>query len=128
MVGKERVTRTPVKPGEIRLEYYKLLTAIINQGILYRTCKTARFYTMPEGAYACIRVMIDQCYFSLSVGRSVSLCISLCLCVSVCSHVFSRTVAAVDIKRGYVGMCNWRSTQQESGAVLSKNSVFTRGG
>ena len=31
-------------------------------------------------------------------------------------------------KRGYVGMCNGRSAQQESGAVLSKNSLFTGGG
>ena len=54
-----------------------------------------------------------------SVGRSVGLCI--------CSHVFSRTVAAVDTKRGYVGMCNGRSAQQESGAALSKNSMFTAG-
>ena len=46
------------------------------------------------------------------------------LCVSVCSHVFSRTVAAVDTKRGYVGMCNGRSAQQESGAALSKNSMW----
>ena len=30
-------------------------------------------------------------------------------------HVFSRTVAPVDNKRGYVGMCNGRSAQQESG-------------
>ena len=30
-------------------------------------------------------------------------------------HVFSRMVAAVDTKRGYVGMCNGRSAQQESG-------------
>ena len=43
------------------------------------------------------------------------------------SHVFSRTVAAVDTKRGYVGMCNGRSAQQESGAALSKNSMFTAG-
>ena len=52
-------------------------------------------------------------YCSQSVG--------LCLC----SHVFSRTVAAVDTKHGYVGMCNGRSAQQECGAVLSKNSMFT---
>ena len=44
---------------------------------------------------------------------------------SVCTHVFSRTVAAVDTKRGYVGMCNERSAQQESGAALSKNNMFT---
>ena len=55
----------------------------------------------------------------LSVGRSV--------CVSVCSHVFSRTVAAVDTKRGCVGTCNGRSAQQESRAALSKNSLFTAG-
>ena len=42
-------------------------------------------------------------------------------------HVFSRTVAAVDTKRGYVGMCNGRSAQQESGEALSKNSMFTAG-
>ena len=38
-------------------------------------------------------------------------------------HVFSLTVAAVDAKRGYVGMCNGRSAQQESGAALSRNSI-----
>ena len=42
-------------------------------------------------------------------------------------HVFSLTVAAVDAKRGYVGMCNGRSAQQESGAALSKNSMFMAG-
>ena len=42
-------------------------------------------------------------------------------------HVFSLTVAAVDAKRGYVSMCNGRSAQQESGAALSKNSMFTAG-
>ena len=31
----------------------------------------------------------------------------------VSPHVFSRTVAAVDTKRGYVGMYNGRSAQQE---------------
>ena len=36
-------------------------------------------------------------------------------------------MAAVDTKRGYVGMCKRRSAQQESGAALSKNSVFTAG-
>ena len=53
------------------------------------------------------------------VGRSVGLCI--------CFHVFSRTVSAVDTKRGYVGMCNGRLAQQESAAALSKNSMFTAG-
>ena len=28
---------------------------------------------------------------------------------------------------GYVGMCNGRSAQQEFGAALSKNSMFTAG-
>ena len=46
---------------------------------------------------------------------------------SVCPHVFSRTVAAIDTKRGYVGICNGRSAQQESGAALSKNSMFMAG-
>ena len=36
-------------------------------------------------------------------------------------------MAAVDAKRGYVGMCNGRSAQQESRATLSKNSMFTAG-
>ena len=52
-------------------------------------------------------------------SRSVGLCL--------CSHVFSRIVAAVD-RRGYVGMCKGRSAQQESGAALSKNSMFKAGG
>ena len=48
------------------------------------------------------------------------------VCDFVSPHVFSLTVAAVDAKkRGYVGMCNGRSAQQESGAALSKNSMFT---
>ena len=37
-------------------------------------------------------------------------------------------MAAVDTKRGYVGICNGRSAQQESGATLFKNSMFTAGG
>ena len=52
-------------------------------------------------------------------SRSVGLCL--------CSHVFSRTVAAVDTKRGYVGMCKGRSAQEESGVALSKNSMFKAG-
>ena len=48
-------------------------------------------------------------------------------CDFVYPHVFSLTVATVDAKRGYVGMCNGRSAQQESGAALSKNSMFTAG-
>ena len=43
------------------------------------------------------------------------LSLAACVCRSVCPHVFSLTVAAVDTKRGYVGMCNGRSAQQESG-------------
>ena len=42
-------------------------------------------------------------------------------------HVFSRTVAAVDTKRGYVDMCNGHSAQQEPVVALSKNSMFTAG-
>ena len=41
------------------------------------------------------------------VGRSVG--------QSLCTHVFSLTVAAVDTKRGYVGMCNGCWAQQQSG-------------
>ena len=53
--------------------------------------------------------------------------VNLLVCDFVYPHVFSLTVAAVDAKRGYVGMCNGRSAQQESGAALSKNSMFTAG-
>ena len=48
---------------------------------------------------------------ALCVGRLVSRCI--------CPHVFSRTVAVAN-----VDMCYRRLAQQESGAVLSKNSMF----
>ena len=61
-----------------------------------------------------------ECRVREFCSRSVRLCL--------CSHVFSRTVAAVDTKRGYVGMCKGRSAQQESGAALSKNSMFKAGG
>ena len=44
-------------------------------------------------------------------------------------HVFSRTVAAVDTKRGYVGMCNGRSAQQESAwsGVVQEQHVYGGG-
>ena len=40
--------------------------------------------------------------------------------VYLCNYwtVFSRTLAVVDTKRGYVGRYNKRSAQQESGAAL----------
>ena len=60
----------------------------------------------------------------MSVGRSVGRSVVRFVSFSVCSHVFSRTVDAVDTKRGYVGMCNGRSAQQESGVALSKNSMW----
>ena len=41
------------------------------------------------------------------------------ICDFVSPHVFSLIVAAVDAKRGYVGMRNGRSAQQESGAALN---------
>ena len=53
--------------------------------------------------------------------------VNLLVCDFISPQVFSLTVAAVHAKRGYVGMCNGRSAQQESGAALSKNSVFTAG-
>ena len=77
----------------------------------------------------CIDELLTYCSRSvyLSVCRSVGRSVGRSVCVCICSHVFSRTVAAVDTKRGYVGMCNGRSAQQESGAGLSKNSMFTAG-
>ena len=77
--------------------------------------------TSPKGKTTSLLTLARACaakgYCSRSVCRSVGLCL--------CSHVFSRTVAAVDTKRGYV--FNGRSAQQESGAALSKNSMFTAG-
>ena len=49
------------------------------------------------------------------------------VCGFVYRHVFSRTVAAVDTKRGYVGMCNGRSAQQESGTSYSQRTACSRG-
>ena len=72
----------------------------------------------------CDEMTIDHAHLLVSmVGRLVNLLV----CDFVSPHVFSRTVAAVDTKRGYVGVCNGRSAQQESGAALSKNSMFTAG-
>ena len=59
-----------------------------------------------------------------SVGRLVGRLVGL----SVCLHFFSRTMAVVDTKLGYVGMCNGRSAQQESGAALSTNMQRAYGG
>ena len=67
----------------------------------------------------CVCVCVCVC-----VLRSRSVCRSVCGFLCVCTHVFSRTVAAVD---RYVDMRNGRSAQQESGVALSKNSVFTAG-
>ena len=66
-------------------------------------------------------------YCSRLVGRSVGWLICWFVGGFVSPHVLSQTVAAVDTERGYVGMCNRRSAQQESGAALSKNSMFTAG-
>ena len=44
-----------------------------------------------------------------SVGRSVCRSVGLSVCRCVCPYVFTRTVADVDTKCGYVGMCNGRS-------------------
>ena len=59
--------------------------------------------------------------------RSVSVVV-LCVSLLDCLPVFSRTVVVVDTKHGYVSMCNEHSAQQESGAALSKKSMFTVGG
>ena len=77
------------------------------------TCTNVYWATLHYASLTLARACAAKGYCSRSVG----------LCI--CSHVFSRTVAAVDTKRGYVGMCNGRSAQQESGAALSKNSMFT---
>ena len=61
---------------------------------------------LPSRAHAQRRVIV--------VGRSVGQSVGLSVGLSVCPHVFSRTVAVEDTKRGYVGMCNGRSAQQES--------------
>ena len=73
--------------------------------------------------YIILLTLARACAAKGYCSRSVGLWVGLW----VCPHVFSRTVAAVDTKRGYVGMYNGRSAQQESGAALSKNSMFTAG-
>ena len=84
------------------------------------------FYFLPSLTLA--RACAAKGYCSRLVGRSVSRrSVGRLVCDFVSPHVFSLTVAAVDTKRGYVGMCNGRSAQQESGAALSKNSMFTAG-
>ena len=96
-------------------------------------CCEARMYKFQNtGGYVYSIEACSRCSEqSLTLARACaakgycSRSVYLCLCVFLCSHVFSRTVAAVDTKRGYVGMCIGRSAQQESGAVLSKNSMFT---
>ena len=55
------------------------------------------------------------------VGRSVGRLI----CFS--ARFLSNRGCCIDAKRGYVGMCNGRSAQQESGAALSENRMFTTG-
>ena len=49
---------------------------------------------------------------------TVGQCVTVPVGVSIClSHVFSRTVAVVDTKHGYVGRYNGHSAKQESGEV-----------
>ena len=54
------------------------------------------------------------------VGRSFGLWVS--------PHVFSQTVAAVDTKCGYVGMCSGRLAQQEyKSGVVQEQYVYGGG-
>ena len=82
---------------------------IIKHGVVYKFCFTTKFLIV------CLLNLTRACaakgYCSPSVGRSVGRSV----CGYLCNHIFYRTVAAVDTKRGYVGMCNGRSAQQESG-------------
>ena len=91
--------------------------------ILARAC-AAKGYCSRSGRSVCRSVgrLVSQ-WVSRLVGRWVGRSVF----GLVCPHVFSRTVAAVDTKRVYTGMCNGRSAQQESGAAFSKNSMFTAG-
>ena len=50
-----------------------------------------------------------------------------CVAKGYCSRSGRSVALSVDTKRGYVGMCNGRSAQQESGVASSKNSVFKVG-
>ena len=70
------------------------------------------------------KVIVVGLLVGLLVGR---LSVSRLVSRSVYPHVFSQTVSVVDTKRGYVGLCNGCSAQQEFGAVLLKNSIFTAG-
>ena len=71
------------------------------------------FVVINPSAHAQRRVIV--------VGQCVTVPVSVSICLS---HVFSRTVAVVDTKHGYVGRYNGRSAKQESGEV-SKKSVFS---
>ena len=82
------------------------------------------FYTLYVALHIIIHTVVVQSIYIptellviIVVGRSVRL--------SVCPHVFSRTMAVVDTKRGYVGRYNRRAAQQESGAASSKHGIFT---
>ena len=77
---------------------------------------------------ACIRILFTECATSLTLARAcaakgycsrlVGRSVGWLICWFVSPHVFSLTVATVDVKRGYVGMCNGRSAQQESGVKV----------
>ena len=57
-------------------------------------------------AHKCLSLTLARaCAAKGYCSRSVGLCL--------CSHVFSRTVVAVDTKRGYVGMCIGHSKSVE---------------
>ena len=47
------------------------------------------------------------------------------VCIYLSVGTFSFEVDEVEVKHGYVGSYNGLLAQQESGAVLSKNSMFT---
>ena len=56
------------------------------------------------------------------------MCRSVGLSVCLSARFLLNRGCGIDTKRGYVGTCNWRLAQQESGAALSKNSMVTVGG
>ena len=55
---------------------------------------------------------------------AVGQCVTVPVSVSILSHVFSRTVAVVDTKHGYVGRYNGRSEKQEPGEASKEERVF----
>ena len=71
----------------------------------------------------CEGYALFKCFHYYYCSRSVGWLI----CDFVSPHVFSLTVAAVDAKRGYVGMCNGRSAHRVWSGIVQEQHVYGGG-